>query len=68
MTQSPLETAKHVGDALSVGAVVGTLAGWLPPIAALLTIVYTAIRIYESRTVQQFLGLPKKDTPDERDL
>jgi len=46
---------KPIGDVLSVGTVVGALMHWLPPIAALLTIVWTAIRIYETKTVQKFL-------------
>ena len=50
------DTAKHVLDALSVVTVVGTLVEMLPSIAALFTIVWTAIRIYETDTVQRWLG------------
>ncbi len=50
------ETTKAIGDAVSVGTVVGTLAGLLPAIAALITIVWTSIRIYETDTVQRMLG------------
>ena len=49
------EHTKTLVDTASVVTVVGTLAGILPAIAALFTIVWTAIRIYESRTVQDFL-------------
>ena len=49
------EDAKHVLDAGSVITVIGTLAGWLPAISALLTIVWLGIRIYESSTVQRWL-------------
>lgn len=49
-------TLKHVGDAVSVAVVLGALASWLPPIAALLTIVWTGIRIYETKTVGRLLG------------
>lgn len=49
-------SAKHWGDGLSVLTVVGTLADMLPSIAALLTIVWTGIRIYETQTVQRLLG------------
>lgn len=49
------ETLKNIGDALSVGTVIGTLAGLLPSIAALITILWTGIRIYESDTVQKLL-------------
>ena len=43
-------------DVASFGVVVGTLAGALPAIAALFTIIWTAIRIYETDTVQGWLG------------
>ena len=49
------EQLKHVGDALSVGTVVATIAGWLPAVAALVTIVWTGIRIYETQTFQKLL-------------
>jgi hypothetical protein len=55
------EAAKNVVDALSVGTVVATLAGILPSIAAIFTIVWTAIRIFETETVQKLLG--KKSFP-----
>ena len=50
------EGAKHVGDAVSIFTVVGTLAQVLPSIAAIFTIVWTSIRIYETKTVQKLLG------------
>jgi hypothetical protein len=50
------DPGKLIGDVLSVTTVVGTLAGILPSIAALFTIVWTGIRIYETATVQRFLG------------
>lgn len=46
------EQVKTVGDAISILTVVGTLAELLPAIAAVLTIVWTAIRIWETDTVQ----------------
>lgn len=49
------ETAKNVMDAVSVVTVIGTLAQVLPAIAAAFTIVWTVIRIYETKTVQSFL-------------
>jgi hypothetical protein len=55
------EAAKNVVDVLSVGTVVATLAGILPSIAAIFTIVWTAIRIFETETVQKLLG--KKSFP-----
>jgi hypothetical protein len=59
------ETAKHVVDALSLVTVVGTLVQLLPAIAALFTIVWTAIRIYETATVQKLLGKEKPNEEDE---
>ena len=46
---------KHFVDALSIGAVLGTLVGMLPALAEGLSIVWTAIRIYETKTVQRWL-------------
>ena len=53
------ETSKHVGDAVSIVTVVGTLAQVLPSIAAIFTIVWTSIRIYETETIQKLLGKAK---------
>jgi hypothetical protein len=50
------EHTKHLVDGVSVFTVVGALTTWLPPIAALFTIVWTAIRIWETKTVQRILG------------
>lgn len=51
-----MEGMKPAGDILSIGVVLATLASWLPSIAAIFTIIWTAIRIYETRTVQSLLG------------
>lgn len=48
------EAVKHVVDALSLVTVIGTLVDMLPSIAAVFTIVWTAIRIYETKTVQNW--------------
>ena len=45
---------KNLIETASLATVVGTLAGILPAIAAIFTIVWTCIRIWESRTVQEF--------------
>lgn len=50
------ETTKHIVDALSLVTVVGTLVEMLPSIAAIFSIVWSAIRIYETETVQRWLG------------
>jgi hypothetical protein len=57
------EPAKHVVDALSILTVLGTLVEFLPAIAALLSIVWSLLRIYESKTVQRWLG--KTDAVNE---
>lgn len=53
MNHEHVKTAIDIG---SVGTALATLAGWLPAIAALFTIVWTAIRIYETKTIQRWLG------------
>jgi hypothetical protein len=50
------ETIKHAVDALSILTVVGTLIEMLPSIAAVFTIVWTGIRIWETETVQNLFG------------
>ena len=49
------EATKHVVDALSLITVLGTLMEALPAIAALFTIIWTGIRIWETKTVQKFI-------------
>jgi hypothetical protein len=56
------ESTKTLVDGLSVVTVVGTIGELLPPMAALFTLVWTAIRIYETKTVQRLLG---KEPPDD---
>jgi hypothetical protein len=50
------ETAKSAVDALSLVTVIGTLVDVLPAIAAIFSIVWSAIRIYETETVRRWLG------------
>jgi hypothetical protein len=52
---NPQEATKTAVDALSVMTVLGTLMDVLPAIAALFTIIWTGIRIYETETVQKFI-------------
>lgn len=63
--QHTAETTKQAIDAVSVFTVVGTLSDLLPPMAALVTIIWTGIRIYETETVQGFLGRDQ-DKDDDR--
>jgi hypothetical protein len=62
MNNMATESTKQVVDAVSVFTVVGTLGELLPPMAALFTLIWTAIRIYETKTVQRLLG---KEPPDD---
>lgn len=61
--QHTTEGVKHAVDGLSVITVLGTLADILPAVAALFTIVWTSFRIYETKTVREWLG--KKPYKDE---
>jgi hypothetical protein len=58
------EPTKQIVDTFSVATMVGTLAGLLPAIAALLTIIWTAIRIWETDTVQDLF--PKRRKRDKK--
>ena len=54
------EGAKQATDLAALTVVVGTLADWLPAIAAVFSIVWTGIRIYETKTMQGWLKRFKK--------
>lgn len=54
------ETTKHFIDALSLVTVLGTLMSILPAVAALASLVWSLIRIYETKTVQGWLGKEEK--------
>ena len=47
------EPMKTAGDVVSVGTLAGYFAGLLPHVATLLTVIWLALRIYETDTVQQ---------------
>ncbi len=59
------ESSKHIVDALSVVTVLGTLTDMLPSIAAVFTIVWTSIRIWETATVRSWTGRSDKNAVDE---
>ena len=56
------QEVKSIMDAVAVSGGVASLAGWLPDIAALLTIMWLSIRIWESDTVKRIFG--NKDGSD----
>lgn len=59
------EPAKAFGDALSVTVLVGAIINMLPSIAALLTIVWTALRIAESTIKLRRMIADKSDKEAE---
>ena len=65
MKYSELDETTRVGlDALSVFTVIGTLIDMLPSIAAVVTIVWTIIRIYETDSVQKLFRRKQNDGQD----
>ena len=56
------ETTKNLVDAVSLMTVAGTLTDMLPAIAALFSIVWSAIRIWETDTVKGWTG--RKNTEE----
>ena len=59
------EVVKSIGDVLSIVTVVGTLIEMLPSVAAIFTIVWTGIRIWETETVQRMLGRKGKGDAEQ---
>ncbi len=53
---------KASADVLSVGVIAGALAQALPHIAAILSIVWTLIRLYETDTVQGMIRRSPRTT------
>ena len=56
--QNPIKDPETVSllDISAVLTTVGTIASILPPLAAIFTIIWTAIRIYETKSVQKWLN------------
>lgn len=50
------EHSKTVLDLVSVTTVLATLAAWAPPLAAVVSIVWGLIRIWETQTVQRIVN------------
>ena len=63
MKDATYETSKMILDGLSILTVIGTLIDMLPSIAALFTIIWTGIRIWETETVQRMIGRGKDAKP-----
>ena len=50
-----ISVAKGAADAAAIGITVGAVMQWLPALAAIFTLVWTGIRIYETNTIQRLL-------------
>jgi hypothetical protein len=53
------EEAKAAVDVIAVTTTVSALMGWLPAVAAALSIVWTVIRILETDTIQNLIHKKK---------
>jgi hypothetical protein len=65
MKDTAPETGKLILDGLSLVTVVGTLVDMLPSVAALFTIIWTGIRIWETDTFQRIVRRKKDAKQDE---
>jgi len=60
-----VEETKQALDVAAASTALLTMAAWLPPTASLLTVIWMALRIYESDTVQKLVqGKKQLDKPD----
>lgn len=66
MNQHDQETVKNMLDGASILTVIGTLVEFLPAVSAVLSIVWVAIRIYETDTVQRLVGRKKDEDASEK--
>ena len=66
MQHQAQDQIKHAVDAVSLGTVAATLVGWLPHIAAIVSIVWGCLRIYETRTIQRLIGKAPKTRREDR--
>jgi len=61
------ETDRAGVDVVSAVVLLSALAGWLPPLASLLTIVWLVIRIWETPTVKGWTGRRDNKNGDPQD-
>tara|TARA_R110000803_G_scaffold46081_2_gene96769 strand:+ start:579 stop:752 length:174 start_codon:yes stop_codon:yes gene_type:complete len=52
--------AKTIVDLSSITVVLATLVEWLPAVAALASLIWSVIRIYETETVQRWIRKCRK--------
>lgn len=55
MTMNWHESIGATGHIASAGAIVFAILGWLPPLAALVGLIWYCIQIHESKTMQDWL-------------
>jgi hypothetical protein len=67
MNEQNQETLKHIIDGASILTVIGTLVEFLPAVSAVLSIVWVAIRIYETDTVKKLMNRKKDDAKHEQE-
>ena len=53
---------KTVVDAVAMTTTISTLLGWMPVVAAALSIIWTALRIWETKTIQGLFNKRRVDT------
>lgn len=51
-----MDNDRFYAHVVSLGALVGTVAGWFPWLAAFVAFVWYVLQIYESHTVQKWLA------------
>jgi hypothetical protein len=56
------DQAKIIIDASSIAVIAGTLINWLPAAAALASLIWSIIRIYETETVQRWIKKCRKQS------
>lgn len=56
MEQETLETLKQTGDVISVGVWISAIMGVIPSLAAVLSLIWVVLRIYETKAVQDFIA------------
>jgi len=66
MNDQNQETLKYALDGASLLTVIGTLVEFLPALSAILSIVWVAIRIYETETVKKLLNRKKDDDAEHK--
>lgn len=62
MKDNMLEHLKQILDGISISSIVAAFLGFinLPNLVYLATLIWTIIRIYEMKTVQNFLGRKRR--------